>query len=92
MILLINQFIHSLGITPFNFPAMIPLWMFPMALVTGNCMLMKPSERDPGATMMFMEMCKQAGEKHLLRTIIPSDLAIRFILAFILAFILSYIL
>lgn len=49
------------GITPFNFPAMIPLWMFPMALVTGNCMLMKPSERDPGATMMFMEMCKQAG-------------------------------
>lgn len=49
------------GITPFNFPAMIPLWMFPMALVTGNVMVMKPSERDPGATMMFMEMCKEAG-------------------------------
>jgi len=49
------------GITPFNFPAMIPLWMFPMALVTGNVMVMKPSERDPGATMMFMEMCKTAG-------------------------------
>ena len=40
---------------------MIPLWMFPMALVTGNVMVMKPSERDPGATMMFMEMCKEAG-------------------------------
>lgn len=40
---------------------MIPLWMFPMALVTGNTMVMKPSERDPGATMMFMEMCKEAG-------------------------------
>jgi len=49
------------GITPFNFPAMIPLWMFPMALVTGNTMIMKPSERDPGATMIFMEMCKEAG-------------------------------
>lgn len=49
------------GITPFNFPAMIPLWMFPMALVCGNTMLMKPSERDPGATMMIMDLCKEAG-------------------------------
>jgi len=49
------------GITPFNFPAMIPLWMFPMALVTGNTMLMKPSERDPGATMMLMDLVREAG-------------------------------
>ncbi|KAK3608548.1 hypothetical protein CHS0354_042525 [Potamilus streckersoni] len=49
------------GITPFNFPAMIPLWMFPMALVCGNTMVLKPSERDPGACMMLMAMVKQAG-------------------------------
>jgi len=49
------------GITPFNFPAMIPLWMFPMALATGNTMLLKPSERDPGATMMLMDLVREAG-------------------------------
>ncbi|KAL3069059.1 hypothetical protein niasHT_034289 [Heterodera trifolii] len=49
------------GICPFNFPAMIPLWMFPLALVSGNTMLMKPSEQDPGATMMLMELAKEAG-------------------------------
>ncbi|XP_014662977.1 PREDICTED: probable methylmalonate-semialdehyde dehydrogenase [acylating], mitochondrial [Priapulus caudatus] len=49
------------GITPFNFPAMIPLWMFPMAVVCGNTMVLKPSERDPGATMMLMELAQEAG-------------------------------
>ncbi|EEC03541.1 methylmalonate semialdehyde dehydrogenase, putative [Ixodes scapularis] len=49
------------GITPFNFPAMIPLWMFPLALVCGNTMVLKPSERDPGCTMMLMELLKQTG-------------------------------
>ncbi|CAG2166284.1 unnamed protein product [Oppiella nova] len=49
------------GITPFNFPAMIPLWMFPMALVCGNTFVMKPSERDPGAAMILMEMLEEAG-------------------------------
>lgn len=49
------------GITPFNFPAMIPLWMFPMALVCGNTMVMKPSERDPGACMILMELANEAG-------------------------------
>ncbi|CAL1545790.1 unnamed protein product [Lymnaea stagnalis] len=49
------------GITPFNFPAMIPLWMFPMAIVCGNTSVMKPSERDPGATMILMELCREAG-------------------------------
>ncbi|KAH7698786.1 methylmalonate-semialdehyde dehydrogenase, partial [Aphelenchoides avenae] len=49
------------GICPFNFPAMIPLWMFPMALVAGNTMLLKPSEQDPGAAMMLVELAKEAG-------------------------------
>ncbi|KAL5008595.1 hypothetical protein ScPMuIL_014176 [Solemya velum] len=49
------------GITPFNFPAMIPLWMFPVAVVCGNTMVLKPSERDPGATMMLMELLKESG-------------------------------
>lgn len=49
------------GITPFNFPAMIPLWMFPMAAACGNTMLLKPSEKDPGACMMLVELARQAG-------------------------------
>ncbi|XP_067939225.1 probable methylmalonate-semialdehyde/malonate-semialdehyde dehydrogenase [acylating], mitochondrial [Watersipora subatra] len=49
------------GITPFNFPAMIPLWMFPMAAACGNTMVVKPSERDPGATMMLCELANEAG-------------------------------
>ncbi|ROT74039.1 hypothetical protein C7M84_007473 [Penaeus vannamei] len=49
------------GIAPFNFPAMIPLWMFPVALVCGNTYIFKPSERVPGATMMLVEMLKEAG-------------------------------
>lgn len=50
--------LFRLGITPFNFPAMIPLWMFPLALVTGNTMVLKPSEQDPGAAMMLVELAK----------------------------------
>merc|ERR1719357_2374335 len=49
------------GIAPFNFPAMIPLWMFPMALICGNTYIMKPSERDPTACMALVEMLKEAG-------------------------------
>lgn len=49
------------GITPFNFPAMIPLWMFPLATVCGNTFVIKPSERDPGACMILMEMLEEAG-------------------------------
>uniref|UniRef100_A0A914ZQW0 Probable methylmalonate-semialdehyde/malonate-semialdehyde dehydrogenase [acylating], mitochondrial n=1 Tax=Parascaris univalens TaxID=6257 RepID=A0A914ZQW0_PARUN len=49
------------GITPFNFPAMCPMWMFPMALITGNTMVLKPSEQDPGACMMLAELMKEAG-------------------------------
>ena len=49
------------GITPFNFPAMIPLWMFPMAIVTGNTFVLKPSEQDPMVTMRLCELALQAG-------------------------------
>ncbi|KAG2185934.1 hypothetical protein INT43_002372 [Umbelopsis isabellina] len=49
------------GICPFNFPAMIPLWMFPLALATGNTMVLKPSERDPGASMMLAQLAAEAG-------------------------------
>eukprot|EP00475_Leptophrys_vorax_P010552 TRINITY_DN17124_c0_g1_i4.p1 TRINITY_DN17124_c0_g1~~TRINITY_DN17124_c0_g1_i4.p1 ORF type:complete len:380 (-),score=114.12 TRINITY_DN17124_c0_g1_i4:34-1173(-) len=49
------------GICPFNFPAMIPLWMFPIACTAGNTFVMKPSEKTPGATMMLAEMAKEAG-------------------------------
>jgi len=49
------------GITPFNFPAMIPLWMFPMAIATGNTFVLKPSEQDPMVTMRLAELALQAG-------------------------------
>src|SRR5687768_1565377 len=49
------------GITPFNFPAMIPLWMFPMAIVCGNTFVLKPSEQDPMSTMMLVELAIEAG-------------------------------
>lgn len=49
------------GITPFNFPAMVPLWMWPMAIVCGNCFILKPSERDPSATLLIAELAQQAG-------------------------------
>lgn len=49
------------GIAPFNFPAMIPLWMFPMAMVCGNTFLMKPSERVPGALMFLAKLFQDAG-------------------------------
>ncbi|KAK6478907.1 methylmalonate-semialdehyde dehydrogenase [Huso huso] len=49
------------GIAPFNFPAMIPLWMYPMGLVCGNTYLMKPSERVPGATMLLAKLLQDSG-------------------------------
>jgi len=49
------------AICPFNFPAMIPLWSIPIATVTGNCLIIKPSERDPGAAMILAELAKEAG-------------------------------
>ncbi|KAK8162701.1 Aldehyde/histidinol dehydrogenase [Phyllosticta citrichinensis] len=56
---------EPLGVTaaicPFNFPAMIPLWSIPLATVTGNTIVIKPSERDPGAMMILAELCEKAG-------------------------------
>ncbi|KAI1423050.1 Aldehyde/histidinol dehydrogenase [Xylaria sp. FL1777] len=49
------------AICPFNFPAMIPLWCIPIATVTGNTLILKPSERDPGAAMILVELAKKAG-------------------------------
>ena len=49
------------AICPFNFPAMIPLWSIPIATVTGNCLILKPSERDPGAAMILAELARDAG-------------------------------
>ncbi|WP_288464211.1 CoA-acylating methylmalonate-semialdehyde dehydrogenase [uncultured Pseudomonas sp.] len=49
------------GITPFNFPVMVPLWMIPMALATGNTFILKPSERDPSASLLLADLLKQAG-------------------------------
>jgi len=49
------------GITPFNFPAMVPMWMFPVALACGNCFILKPSERDPSASLLLAEWLKEAG-------------------------------
>ena len=49
------------GITPFNFPAMVPMWMYPVAIATGNTFVLKPSERDPSASMLIAELWAEAG-------------------------------
>jgi malonate-semialdehyde dehydrogenase (acetylating)/methylmalonate-semialdehyde dehydrogenase len=49
------------GITPFNFPAMVPLWMFPIALVSGNTFVLKPSERDPSTSLLLARLVAEAG-------------------------------
>ncbi len=49
------------GITPFNFPAMVPLWMFPLAIVCGNTFVLKPSERDPSTPLFLAQLLKEAG-------------------------------
>ena len=49
------------GITPFNFPAMVPMWMYPLAICCGNAFVLKPSERDPGASLYIAKLLQQAG-------------------------------
>jgi malonate-semialdehyde dehydrogenase (acetylating)/methylmalonate-semialdehyde dehydrogenase len=49
------------GITPFNFPAMVPLWMYPMAIVCGNCFVLKPSERDPSSALFIAQLLVESG-------------------------------
>ena len=49
------------GITPFNFPAMVPMWMFPLAIACGNTFVLKPSEKDPSAAIKIAELLAEAG-------------------------------
>ncbi len=49
------------GITPFNFPAMVPMWMFPVAIACGNTFVLKPSERDPSTSLLLAELFERAG-------------------------------
>lgn len=49
------------GITPFNFPVMVPMWMFPLAIACGNCFILKPSERNPSASILIAKLLKEAG-------------------------------
>ncbi|KAI7871062.1 methylmalonate-semialdehyde dehydrogenase [Spinellus fusiger] len=68
------------GICPFNFPAMIPLWMFPLAIATGNSIIMKPSERDPGAMMLLAKLAAEAGvPKNVLNVVHGSVDCVNFI-------------
>ena len=49
------------GVTPFNFPVMVPCWMFPVAIAAGNCFVLKPSERDPSPSLLMAELLREAG-------------------------------
>ncbi|MEO8307778.1 MAG: CoA-acylating methylmalonate-semialdehyde dehydrogenase [Pseudomonadota bacterium] len=51
----------AVGITPFNFPAMVPMWMFPLAIACGNTFVLKPSERDPSPSLMLAQLLREAG-------------------------------
>ena len=61
------------GITPFNFPCMVPLWMFPIALAAGNAFILKPSERDPSCAMLMAELLTQAGLPHGVFNVVQGD-------------------
>ena len=61
------------GITPFNFPAMVPMWMFPIALAAGNCFILKPSERDPSASLLLAKWLEEAGLPHGVFNVVHGD-------------------
>ncbi|WP_424929198.1 CoA-acylating methylmalonate-semialdehyde dehydrogenase [Amaricoccus tamworthensis] len=61
------------GITPFNFPAMVPMWMFPVALACGNCFILKPSERDPSASLLMAEWLTEAGLPEGVFSVVQGD-------------------
>ena len=61
------------GITPFNFPAMVPMWMWAPALACGNCFVLKPSEKDPSASLLTAELLKEAGVPDGVFTVIQGD-------------------
>jgi malonate-semialdehyde dehydrogenase (acetylating)/methylmalonate-semialdehyde dehydrogenase len=59
------------GITPFNFPAMVPLWMYPLAIACGNTFILKPSERDPSSTLLIAELFHEAGLPKGVLNVVP---------------------
>ncbi len=61
------------GITPFNFPAMIPLWMYPLALICGNAFIHKPSEKDPSTALLLADLLYEAGAPKGLLTVLQGD-------------------
>jgi malonate-semialdehyde dehydrogenase (acetylating)/methylmalonate-semialdehyde dehydrogenase len=61
------------GITPFNFPAMVPMWMFPVAIACGNAFVLKPSERDPSASMLLAQLWAEAGLPDGVFTVLHGD-------------------
>jgi len=67
------------GITPFNFPAMIPLWMFPVAIACGNTYILKPSEKNPSASMIMADLCKDIFPPGVFNIIHGSKNAVDFI-------------
>ena len=70
------------GITPFNFPLMVPLWMIPVALACGNCFILKPSEKDPSASLKLAALLKEAGLPDGVFSVIQGDrLAVETLLA-----------
>ncbi len=61
------------GVTPFNFPCMVPCWMFPVAIACGNAFILKPSERDPSASLLMAELLKQAGLPDGIFSVVQGD-------------------
>jgi malonate-semialdehyde dehydrogenase (acetylating)/methylmalonate-semialdehyde dehydrogenase len=61
------------GITPFNFPAMVPLWMFPVAIACGNCFVLKPSEKDPSTALKLAELLMEAGAPEGVLNVVNGD-------------------
>ena len=61
------------GITPFNFPVMVPMWMFPVAIACGNTFVLKPSERDPSASLLMAELLTRAGLPHGVFNVVQGD-------------------
>ncbi|MGH9293186.1 MAG: CoA-acylating methylmalonate-semialdehyde dehydrogenase, partial [Acidimicrobiales bacterium] len=61
------------GITPFNFPAMVPMWMFPVAIACGNCFVLKPSEKDPSASLVLARLLWEAGLPEGVFSVVQGD-------------------
>jgi malonate-semialdehyde dehydrogenase (acetylating)/methylmalonate-semialdehyde dehydrogenase len=61
------------GITPFNFPAMVPMWMFPLAIACGNTFVLKPSERDPSTPLFLAELLREAGAPEGVLNVVNGD-------------------